>query len=216
MPTNNNFVNLGGSIMPMIPAFCDNCGTPFSSGIFVENCLHITMTGNRAGPCPKCGGMGSVPDGVFSVIGNAIEILNAPSRSLEQLRRYAQVLDEAKEKRLSREEVKQKIDDEVPEFSSVSQFLPKSRSELYAFLALIVSVLAYVTPLMMSDDGMSEGEVENLINNSVQQMLMQQEIERLRRENKELENFEFSNPSRNSNCPCGSTKKYKNCCGQLI
>ncbi|HHF2921145.1 TPA: SEC-C metal-binding domain-containing protein [Vibrio diabolicus] len=202
--------------MPMIPAFCDNCGTPFPSGIFVENCLQMTMTGNRSGPCPKCGGMGSVPDGVFNVLGNVIEIINAPSKTIEQLQRYAQVLDEAKEQRLSREEVKQKINEEVPEFSSVSQYLPKSRSELYAFLALIVSILAYVTPLMMSDDGMSESDVESLINNSVQQMLMQQEIERLKRENSELKGFEFSKPSRNSDCPCGSTKKYKNCCGQLI
>ncbi|AVF67483.1 SEC-C domain-containing protein [Vibrio alginolyticus] len=160
--------------------------------------------------------MGSVPDGVFNVLGNAIEIINAPSKTIEQLQRYAQVLDEAKEQRLSREEVKQKIDEEVPEFSSVSQYLPKSRSELYAFLALIVSILAYVTPLMMSDDGMSESDVESLINNSVQQMLMQQEIERLKRENRELKGFEFTKPSRNSDCPCGSTKKYKNCCGQLI
>ncbi|MCC8256646.1 SEC-C metal-binding domain-containing protein [Vibrio campbellii] len=202
--------------MPVIPAFCDNCGTPFPSGIFAENCLQMTMTGNRSGPCPKCGGMGSVPDGVFNVLGNAIEIINAPSKTIEQLQRYAQVLDEAKEQRLSREEVKQKINEEVPEFSSVSQYLPKSRSELYAFLALIVSILAYVTPLMMSDDGMSESDVESLINNSVQQMLMQQEIERLSRENKELKGFEFSKPSRNSDCSCGSTKKYKNCCGQLI
>ena len=176
--------------MPMIPAFCDDCGTPFSSGIFVENCLHMTMAGNRSGPCPNCGGMGSIPDGVFNVIGNAIEILNAPIRTIEQLKKYAQVLDEAKSQELSREEIKTKIDEEVPEFSSVSQFLPKSRSELYAFLALIISVLAYVTPLMMSDDGMSEKEVESLINNSVQQMLMQQHIDRLENENKQLKSFE--------------------------
>ncbi|MGF1689652.1 SEC-C metal-binding domain-containing protein [Photobacterium kagoshimensis] len=202
--------------MPMIPAFCDSCGTPFPSGIFVENCLHMTMTGNRSGPCPNCGGMGSVPDGVFNIVGNAIEILNAPIRTVEQLKRYAQVLDEAKEQKLSREEVKQKIDEEVPEFSSVSQYLPKNRSELYAFLALIISFLAYVTPLLMSDDGMSETEVESLINNSVQQMLMQQEIDMLKRENQRLKGFEFSTPSRNSECSCGSNKKYKQCCGQLI
>ncbi|WP_230373960.1 SEC-C metal-binding domain-containing protein [Vibrio cholerae] len=202
--------------MPMIPAFCDSCSTPFPSGIFVENCLNITMTGNRSGPCPNCGGMGSVPDGVFNVIGNAIEILNAPSRTIEQLKRYAQVLDEAKEQRLSREEIKQKIDNEVPEFSSISQFLPKTRSEMYAFLALIISILAYLTPLMMSDNGISEDEVENLINNSIQQMFIQQEVDRLKKENEELRKFEFLSPSRNSDCPCGSSQKYKNCCGQLI
>ncbi|ENJ8203604.1 SEC-C domain-containing protein [Vibrio cholerae] len=160
--------------------------------------------------------MGSVPDGVFNVIGNAIEILNAPSRTIEQLKRYAQVLDEAKEQRLSREEIKQKIDNEVPEFSSISQFLPKTRSEMYAFLALIISILAYLTPLMMSDNGISEDEVENLINNSIQQMFIQQEVDRLKKENEELRKFEFSTPSRNSDCPCGSSQKYKNCCGQLI
>lgn len=202
--------------MPIIPAFCDSCGTAFPSGIFAENCLHMTMTGNRSGPCPKCGGMGSVPDGIFNIVGNAIEILNAPMRTVEQLKRYAQVLDEAKEQKLSREDVKKKIDEEVPEFSTISQYLPKNRSELYAFLALIISFLAYVTPLMMSDNGMPETEVESLINNSVSQMLMQQEINRLQQENKQLKGDEFSKQTRNSKCSCGSNKRYKHCCGQLI
>ncbi|WP_230641812.1 SEC-C metal-binding domain-containing protein [Vibrio campbellii] len=201
--------------MPMIPAFCDDCGTPFPSGIFVENCLKMTMTGNRAGPCPQCAGMGSVPDGVFNIVGNAIEILNAPMKTVEQLQRYAKVLEQAREQSLTREEVKQKIDEEVPELSSISQFLPKSRSELYAFLALIISVLTYVTPLIMSDDGLSEREVEDLINNSVQQLLIQQ-LNEARTDRQQLRDFEFSQPSRNSDCPCGSNEKYKNCCGQLI
>lgn len=202
--------------MPMIPAFCDSCGTPFPSGVFAENCLHMTMTGGRSGPCPKCGGMGSVPDGVFNIVGSAIEIINAPMRTVEQLKRYAQILDEAKEQELSRERITKKINEEVPEFSRINQYIPETKPELYAFLALIISFLTYVTPLLISDDGMPKHEVESLINNSVQQMLMQQEIDRLKQENQQLKKEEFAKPTRNSKCLCGSTKKYKHCCGQLI
>jgi hypothetical protein len=64
--------------MPNLPAICDDCGTMFPSGFVMENCTNISLSGNKSGPCPSCGGMGSIPDGVFNVLGNVIEILDAP------------------------------------------------------------------------------------------------------------------------------------------
>lgn len=79
-----------------IPAFCDTCGTAFKSGFFAENVINLTLQGNKAGPCPKCGGMGSIPDGTFNVLGNAIEIITAPERTIEQLKKLADILSIAK------------------------------------------------------------------------------------------------------------------------
>ena len=36
--------------MPAVLAVCDTCGTPFPSGIFIENSTNISMTGNSSGP----------------------------------------------------------------------------------------------------------------------------------------------------------------------
>ncbi|WP_237772620.1 hypothetical protein, partial [Vibrio parahaemolyticus] len=50
----------GGKFMPHLMAVCDNCGNEFPSGFFIEGCSNVTFTGNKSGPCPNCGGMGSV------------------------------------------------------------------------------------------------------------------------------------------------------------
>ncbi|WP_198551560.1 SEC-C metal-binding domain-containing protein [Moritella sp. Urea-trap-13] len=174
------------------------------------------MTGNRSGPCPKCGGMGSVPDGVFNVLEGAIEILNAPARTVEQLMRYVQVLNTAKEQHLSSEEVKERIDKEAPELSLMCMFLPKNFSDLCVFLTLIVTFLMYVSSLNASDNFPSENQVEYMINSSIEQMLMKQEIEQLSEDNEKLKQQNLSRPYRNSLCECDSGKRYKACCGQLI
>lgn len=202
--------------MPMIPAFCDNCGTAFPSGIFAENCVNLTMSGNRSGPCPECGGMGSVPDGVFNILGSVIEIINAPIRTLEQLQKYSKILQEAKDNKLSKEEVKEKIDKEIPELASISQFLPKTRSELYIVLGLIVSSIACATPFIKGDNTVSEIQVEKMINNSIERVLLEQKIKSLEKENNILKGTQYETPFRNSVCVCGSGKRYKQCCGKLI
>jgi hypothetical protein len=46
--------------MPHLMAVCDNCGNEFPSGFFIEGCSNVTFTGNKTGPCPKCGGIASV------------------------------------------------------------------------------------------------------------------------------------------------------------
>jgi hypothetical protein len=64
--------------VPLIaPAVCDNCGTVFPSGFaFGPGTSNILMTGNKSGPCPKCGGMGSVPDGVYDTLGDTLNIVS--------------------------------------------------------------------------------------------------------------------------------------------
>lgn len=51
--------------MPMMPAFCDNCGAVFSSGVMGDGALHTTFINRTAGPCPKCGGMGHIPASII-------------------------------------------------------------------------------------------------------------------------------------------------------
>jgi hypothetical protein len=125
--------------MPSIPAFCDTCGAVFHSGIVVENSTNVTFSGNRAGPCPACGGIGHIPDGVFNFIGNTIEILSAPERTVEELTRLSDILREAKEKQQSPEEVAERIQKELPSLAGIGALLPKNRAELYGFLAVILA-----------------------------------------------------------------------------
>lgn len=66
--------------MVNIPAFCDTFGAAFPSGYAFENCRNVHLSGNKSEPCSRCGGMGSVPYGVFNFTENVIEILNEKSQ----------------------------------------------------------------------------------------------------------------------------------------
>ena len=127
--------------MPVIPAFCDNCGFPFSSGIFVENVTHLTMSGNKSGPCPMCGGVGSIPDGIFNATHNAIEVLAAPQWTLDRLRGFAETLRIARDSDEPPEDIAERVREEAPELQSIADALPRTRMELYAFITLLLSAL---------------------------------------------------------------------------
>lgn len=189
--------------MVLIPAFCDNCGAAFSSGIAVENSRNITLSGNRSGPCPRCGGMGSVIDGVFNVAGDVIEILSAPQRTIESLQKLSEVLKQAAEDKNTPEELSKNINEIVPEFSNISKLIPKNATELVAWLSLILLATQTISQLSQDD----KPDVQIILNQSIEQSMEQNNY------------YPFTKPgvppSRNSICNCGSGKRYKHCCGKI-
>jgi hypothetical protein len=128
--------------MPMVPAFCDSCGFAFPSGVFVENCVNITLSGNKVGPCPKCGSMGSVIDGVFDATRNLIEIVSAPDWTKQKLKGLEVTLKKIQELDASPEEKVDVLKREAPELSSIAETLPRTRVELYAFLTMLLFAIS--------------------------------------------------------------------------
>lgn len=192
--------------MPSVPAFCDTCGTVFHSGIVVENATNVTFAGNRAGPCPSCGGTGHVPDGVFNFVGSTIEILSAPERTVEELTRLASILRDARQKRQTPEEVTARIQQEVPSLAGLGELLPKNRAELYGFLAVVLAAIQLLAQAPPSpQQSPVTVNVTQVINQAAQQSPRPAS--------------ESGKPKqkvgRNEQCPCGSGKKYKKCCGAL-
>ena len=188
-----------------VPAVCDNCGAIFASGFEATNSTNISFTACSAGPCPACGAMGHIPDGVYNFVGNTIELLSGPARSVSELRQLATILSEARKKNASLEEVKKEIEEEVPELSSLKDILPTNRSELYAFVALILSVIALVLS-QPSSKGANKVEINNVINNVYKQSQPQEAPRKIAPEQKKKK------IGRNEPCPCGSGKKHKKCC----
>jgi SEC-C motif len=189
--------------MPSVPAFCDTCGTVFNSGIFVENSTNITFTGNRSGPCPNCGGMGHVPDGVFNFIGNTIEILSAPERTIAELTQLARILREAKEKSETREQVVSRVEREIPSLSKLVKLLPENRSELYGFLAVVLAAVQLFTqtPATPSSTTINVTQV-------IQQVITEPSASK-------TAPVKSKKIGHNEPCPCGSGVKYKRCCGAV-
>jgi len=155
--------------------------------------------------------MGHIPDGVFNFVGNTIEILSAPKRTVDELSRLAKILREAQEKKQSPEEVAQTIRKELPELSGLADLLPKTRAELYAFLALIVAVVA-----LLSQSGGGESKSTNItVNQTINQVFV--ETERVAKPPEKAAQSPYKaalKVGRNDPCPCGSGKKFKRCCGR--
>lgn len=190
--------------MVNIPAFCDTCGAAFPSGFVLENCSNVHLQGNKSGPCPRCGGMGSVIDGVFNVAGNVIEILSAPQRTIESLQKLAEILKEAAVNKQPAEEISKSIEKELPEYSSISKYIPKNATELVAWLTLILIAIQTINNLGKDE----KPDINIILNQSVEQSI----------EQKNYYPFVLPKkpPSRNQPCPCGSGERYKRCCGKAI
>ena len=185
------------------PAFCDKCGAIFPSGLNFENSTNITLNNVGSGPCPACGGMGHVPDGVYNFIGNTIELLSGPTRTIVELQRLATILEKAKEKQSAYEDVTKEIEEQVPELSSIIYILPKTRTDLYAFIAIIITLLVSQS----SSEEPQNIEINNVINNIYQQLPAVPDSKQPAQSKK---------IGRNEPCPCGSGKKYKHCHGKVI
>jgi hypothetical protein len=204
-----NTVRFKGGFMPEMPAFCDNCGAVFGSGFVFENCRNVTLSGNQVGPCPSCGGMGHVPDGVFDITGNAIKLLQGSVKTVQQLQQLSTVLFEAQKKNLSKEQVQANIQETVPELTDFASVLPQTRSELYGFIGIILTAIALLIAAYSTfkGDPVPEREIEQIIERSIEQSIQKLVPSKPTVPKKQ---------KRNAPCACGSGVKYKKCCYQTI
>lgn len=144
----------------MIPAFCDNCGTAFPSGIAVNNCMNLTLSGNKAGPCPECRSMGSVIDGVFNASAQVLEVVSAPYWTYKRLEELAARIQEIQQSSDSPEEKTERLKAEVPELASITDVFPKTRNELYAALAVVIAAISVLLSQCSSEDKAEDREFE--------------------------------------------------------
>ncbi len=193
--------------MPIVPAFCNTCGTAFNSGFFIENSTNVSFAGNTSGPCPKCGGMGHIPDGIFNFIGETIEILSAPERTINELLSLAKIIKKARTNAESKDQVEKRIKKELPGLSLLAKILPENKNELYVFLSLVLAALPLFKQAPEKQANQTTINITQVIENVITEG-----------KNDTSQNpHHASNPKqgRNEPCNCGSGIKYKKCCGHL-
>ena len=61
-----------------LPALCDNCRFVFRSYVHVPMGANATISGTKTGPCPRCGSMGSVPDGFMQILDRTVRLFSGP------------------------------------------------------------------------------------------------------------------------------------------
>jgi len=203
--------------MPNLPAFCDNCEAIFDSGFLAENSLNISFINCKSGPCPNCGSMGHIPDGVYNIIGKTIELLTGPQRTVYELTKLAYLIKKAQKDHPSPEVFSNIIDREIPELSSIKGILPKTRAELYQFLIIILMliniIISSTNNLIGRKNGLTKSEIEQLIHHSIEKSCKKTDIV-MTSPTKEFAQKK-NKIGRNEPCPCGSGKKYKKCHGKV-
>lgn len=150
----------------LMPALCDSCGAFFTPpAISLGNVQRLTISNVAVAPCPRCGGTGHIPDGVYSVFGDVLQVLSAPAHSIDELRRLAEILERARAMSQSTDEVKERIRKESPGLASIADLLPENRGERIAFIAMVIAAVALIADLSRSDEKATNVTVNQVINN---------------------------------------------------
>jgi len=197
--------------MPSMLAFCDNCRTIFNSGFYFENSTNITLTNNQT-QCPKCGRMAKIPDGTYNFIGDSIELISGPDITIRRLELFKSIIEQVIKKQQNADDFTNAIKQDAPELNKLSNFLPKTRNELYAFLTLLIAIITLAITKCESGDNqiITVDQVINNYNNYYvsKKTNISNAIS--------IDNKIIDKPNRNDKCPCGSGKKFKNCHGKNI
>ena len=128
----------GTATVPRLPAICDSCGALFPSGFVLEGAASGMVSGVKAGPCPRCGGDGTIPDGLYSAASETA--LAFTGLQPGQIQRFISVAQSAIRTRPEPKEVAARIKTDVPELSRIADALPRTRKELYAFLVVLLMI----------------------------------------------------------------------------
>ena len=194
--------------MPNMPAFCGSCGLVFPSGIVIENSTGISLSGVGA-RCPRCGGIGSVPDGIYNVLGQTVQLLAGPGRTSEQLLRLKSTLEIARDQQQETEEVRKAVLAAAPELTGLASAMPTTRTELYAFITVVLTLLALLVSAYgaFKPNGPSQSEIDAMVQKALTGSAPQSPPTV-----KKQEKQKKGQVGRNELCPCGSGKKFKRCC----
>jgi len=193
--------------MANIPAFCENCNLFFSSGFHFENSI-VSLSGNKV-QCPNCKDMVPIPDGVFNFVNNTIEIIKAPNITTLKLEEYKNLLEKLRTEKASYNEIKSEIEKNAPELNSLSAFLPKTRTELYAFLGLLLTIIGLALNLKSEDKPITNNININNITNNYNIQYSEPKKDTISQEKVIQKKI-----GRNDRCYCGSNLKFKKCHGK--
>jgi hypothetical protein len=196
--------------MATLPVICENCGRLFGApnliGVAGGGQATVQLTDVRYGPCPHCGGVGRIPDGLYEIAEDAVRQLSGVPR--EQLLRLQALLARAQEHGATPEGLAREIEAEAPAAGAIASMLADGGSSLAAWLAVLLAVLQILLGQLHEPQ---PAQTPEQVAEIVRQVLDQTG----RAAPQAMAPVAPAAPKvgRNQACPCGSGKKYKHCHG---
>jgi hypothetical protein len=142
--------------MALLPVIC---GTLWAApNVIGGDATNVQFLRVQVGPCPQCGGMGTVPDGVYSLVDDTIRAVGSigpagPSR--EALQSLIDLLTRERDVGSSPSEISDRVSDELPEFAGLfSQLTAKmgSSAGVAAWLAVVIALLQWLVSCSKDQD----------------------------------------------------------------
>jgi hypothetical protein len=113
----------------------------FPSGFSLNNAIRTKFTDCTC-PCPRCGNVGHIPDGVFDFVGDSVKVISDANISTEVLQGLVNAINAyMTDPSASREQITEEIKRRAPGLSPLLAAFPHNRVEWYAFLGLLVAFL---------------------------------------------------------------------------
>lgn len=94
-----------------LPAICANCGLNFPSGFSIASGAKLITKNSISGPCPNCGGIGRIPDGIYEVVSDVEAILKIDNG--EQIFKLQRILN-TPNKFETKNSIEKRIKEETP------------------------------------------------------------------------------------------------------
>ncbi|MGB7588689.1 MAG: hypothetical protein WBM00_08275 [Solirubrobacterales bacterium] len=130
--------------MATVPAICESCGAIWGAENFIggSGSTNIQITGSKVGPCPQCGGWGSIPDGVYDLQDDMLQVVKSANVSPDVLQGLIRLLESLRRGEITDAEVIEKAETDTPDLAPViRQVLAKSdRTKWLGILLAIIGI----------------------------------------------------------------------------
>ncbi len=124
-----------------LPAICDNCSNVFPSGFSGGSGVTMITLNSKSGPCPYCGAMGSVPNGIYKIINEVEAILQIDyGKDVYKLQRILNTTNQNE----SLKSIEKKIKNETPQYEGIIEtieYLFTKTKNTFAAIGIVSAIV---------------------------------------------------------------------------
>ena len=202
------------------PALCGHCGNLFDSQIGVQmpdrdsdgNWVGLGIIGiGGEVPCPKCGEMADFRSDLISFVDQAYQIFK--DINISKLVIIKNTFENLQSERITLDQfvsATNSLQQEIPELSTLKDIIPKTRTELYTVIGIILTIIGLIIAYKAIPESTSANSLISHREHVISTVLHSKET----KAELNIMTPTIKNPPFNSPCYCGSGKKFKKCHGK--